>query len=274
MIVSAVAGDTPELPQARSPRCKLQSHPDQLLHSGKRFSEGDECTGDEQQATSGLHAAPKPRPEAEEDACACTRNTAGSGPCRTCNGLEDSANENCSPDGLTTGNASGSGCGAAEGQPEVCSRTETRLQQLQSQPTQPQPSLEVSNPLQSQSSQHGKRGREDGFVAECSGSVPDGMDLIAPPCKARRFEESQPLSDAQIGQSQSQPNPPQSTSAIPTSASTQLQSQLSQCGKRGREDDITADLMGSARVVSGIFASAAKARRLEESQAVPIWQGS
>ncbi|GIL58630.1 hypothetical protein Vafri_13641, partial [Volvox africanus] len=262
-IAGAAAGDTPELPHTRSPPCKLESHPHQLLHAGKRVSDGDECTGDEQHATSELHAAPEQRQEAEEDPCACARNAVGSGPCRTCTGLEDSANENCSPDGLTTGNASGSGCGAVEGQPEVCSRTETRLQQLQSQPTQLPPSLEISNPLQSQPSQHGK---EDNFVAECSCSDPDDVDLTAPPCKVRRLEESQPVSDAQISQPQSQPTQAQSTPAIP--------SHPSQCSKRAREEDVATDFLASARVMSGIFASAAKARRLEESQAVPVWQGS
>ncbi|GLC39991.1 hypothetical protein PLESTM_000977900 [Pleodorina starrii] len=186
------AGGTPELPHPRSPGHKSQ--PLQQLRVGKRVSDGDECTG-EQQATSELHAAPEQRPEAETEAA--TRDAGGTGPCLAFNGADDSANENCSPNGLTTGNASGSGCGVAEGQPEVCSRTEAPVQQLQSQPTQPQSVFDISGfessqPPLSQSQQCGKRRTRDG-----EDGVADELTVVgvlAPAVKARRLEESQPVS--------------------------------------------------------------------------------
>ncbi|EFJ41581.1 cyclin [Volvox carteri f. nagariensis] len=193
-LAGAVAGGTPGA-LSPSPRQKVLplQHP---LRGGKRVSDGDECTGGEQQATSELQTVPEQQqPEADVDGQRCAP---GSGPCPVFNGLEDSANENCSPNGLTTGNASGSGCGAAEGQPEVCSRTDAQIQPLQSQPTQPQPSLDIpsfeSSQPQSQPYQCGKRIREDGITTELAGSITAGMGVLAPPGKVRRLEDSKPVS--------------------------------------------------------------------------------
>ncbi|KAG2449538.1 hypothetical protein HYH02_005680 [Chlamydomonas schloesseri] len=116
------AGNTPEQPQRESvlaPNC----------HTRKRVSE---CEDTDQQATSELHAAPveqdqlQAAPEEGEGQATCgAGERQAHAAAAAAAAMEDSANENCgSPNGLTAGNASGSGCCTAEGQPEVCSHQE------------------------------------------------------------------------------------------------------------------------------------------------------
>eukprot|EP00198_Chlamydomonas_reinhardtii_P009193 XP_001698530.1 cyclin [Chlamydomonas reinhardtii] len=122
----ATAGNTPEQPQRESVLASC--------HKRKRVSE---CEDTDQQATSELHAAPAEQEQLQ--APADEGEGVGQAPCGASEcerqahaavraavlAMEDSANENGgSPNGLTAGNASGSGCCVAEGQPEVCSHQE------------------------------------------------------------------------------------------------------------------------------------------------------
>ncbi|KAG2431746.1 hypothetical protein HXX76_009242 [Chlamydomonas incerta] len=120
----ATAGNTPEQPQRESVLAPC--------HQRKRVSECDDM---DQQATSELHVAPAaeqlqaPAEEGEGQATcgvASERELQAHASARAAAlAMEDSANENAgSPNGLTAGNASGSGCCVAEGQPEVCSHHE------------------------------------------------------------------------------------------------------------------------------------------------------
>ncbi len=84
-------------------------------HHMRRTSDLEVAVPGEQHATSSLQAAPE-MPDADVAAPTC-----GHGSSHVDTRLEDSANENFSPNGLTNGNASGSGCAKADGQPEVCS---------------------------------------------------------------------------------------------------------------------------------------------------------
>lgn len=84
-------------------------------HHIRRTSDLEAAVPGEQHATSSLQAAPE-MPDADAAAPTC-----GHGNSHVDARLEDSANENFSPNGLTGGNASGSGCAPVDGQPEVCS---------------------------------------------------------------------------------------------------------------------------------------------------------
>ncbi|GFR49398.1 hypothetical protein Agub_g11450 [Astrephomene gubernaculifera] len=210
---------TPPLQPQQQP---LQPQQQQPCSARKRISDGDECLAGEQQATSELHPSPQQQqqPLQQQHPEQQHRHDGGG---NVGGGMheEDSAIENCSPNGLTTGNASGSGCGHAEGQPEVCSRADALSQQQQQQRCTGGAAAagvgvmgcsgqyaagQVQQPQQQQEGllRGGKRGRMEGEpsseLAELEvhggSSGVEGRDgcmlmmMMPPAFKARRLEEA------------------------------------------------------------------------------------
>ncbi|KAG2482461.1 hypothetical protein HYH03_018607 [Edaphochlamys debaryana] len=122
---------------------------------GKRMSDGEDCD----QVTSELHAVSEPECEPRGNGDGCMGDA-------TCPFVDEDAGR-CSPNGLTSGDASGSGCIHADGQPEVASAA---------------PSVSLDGPAVCSSPQlRAKRSRPEEAAAQLVGGA-------VPPVKTRRLE--------------------------------------------------------------------------------------